>query len=240
MLFACDAGPVKRAGGTPALRNRSVAIDIVLGLLEICFSGALNQGQKRRPRSAVRKTVLSYLSYLSNEKTFVPGSLARPFRKFSSTAKAAPAISPPSWRIKLTCGCGCASGGEEIVAEEDVLAGLDGVGVDFERIGGVFELVGDGYCFRGQFFRFANGDESGVETVGESRGENEAARFDSGDDVYFVAVVVLAEAVDERVETARVLQQSGEVVEKNAGLGVVGNFADQFFEIEHRVFEVVH
>ncbi len=121
-----------------------------------------------------------------------------------------------------------------------MLAGLDGVGVDFERIGGVFELVGDGHRFRGEFFWFANGDESGVEAVGESRGENEAARFDSGDDVYFVAVVVFAEAIDKRVETARVLQQSGEVVEKNAGLGVIGNFADQFFEIAHRVVDICH
>ena len=121
-----------------------------------------------------------------------------------------------------------------------MLAGLYGVGVDFERIGAVFELVGDGHCFRGQLFWFADGDESGVEAVGESRRENKATRFDSGDDVYFVTVVVLAETVDERVEAAWVLQQSGEVVEKNAGLGVIGNFADQFFEIAHRVFHIFH
>jgi len=121
-----------------------------------------------------------------------------------------------------------------------VLAGLYGVGVDFERIAAVFELVGDGHGFRGEFFGFANGDETGVEAIGEGGREDEAAGFDSGDDVDFVAVVVFAEAIYESMKSARILEQSGEVVEKNAGLGVIGNFADQLFEIGHRVFEVVH
>jgi len=121
-----------------------------------------------------------------------------------------------------------------------VLAARYGVGVDFERIAAVFELVGDGHCFSGQLFGFADGDESGIEAVGQSRRENEAARFDSGDDIDFVTLVVLAEAVDERVKAARILQQGGEVVKKNAGFGVIGNFADQFFKIDHRVFQILH
>jgi hypothetical protein len=48
-------GKVRRAGGTPALRNRRVAIDIMLGLLELCVSGASNQSQRRRPEASGTK-----------------------------------------------------------------------------------------------------------------------------------------------------------------------------------------
>jgi len=44
---------------------------------------------------------------------------------------------------QFDCGRGSASGGEQIVAEKDVLSGFHRVGVDFERIVRVFELVGD-------------------------------------------------------------------------------------------------
>jgi len=53
--FACDGGRVKRAGGTPALRNGRVAIDRLLGLREILPFGAhRNKSQKRRPRENKR------------------------------------------------------------------------------------------------------------------------------------------------------------------------------------------
>jgi len=38
-----------------------------------------------------------YLSYASEENTSMPGSFVRPFKKLSSTAKAAPTTFPPSW-----------------------------------------------------------------------------------------------------------------------------------------------
>ena len=163
----------------------------------------------------------------------MPGSLARPLRNVSSTAKAAPATLPPSCWISLIGGCGGAARGEEVVAKQDGLAGLDGVLVEFELVGAVFELVGDGGSFSGKLFWFAHGNETGTQTIGQCGGENEAAGFDAGDDVHFGAVVLFAELVNERMEAGRVFEQGGEVVEQNARLGIIGDFADQSFQVGH-------
>jgi len=98
---------------------------------------------------------------------------------------------------ELGGGEGGAASGEKVVADEDALAGLDSVFVDFEGIGAVFERVrhADGFC--GKFFRFANGNEAGAETVGERGSKNKSASFHASDKVNGVTVVVVAEAIDE-------------------------------------------
>ena len=171
----------------------------------------------------------SYLSYWIREKTSRLGSFLRPLRKVSSTAKAKPSTLPPSSWIELGGGCGGAAGGEQVVADDDAVAGSDGVFVEFERVGAVFEGVGDGARFCGEFFRLSNGDETGAESIGERGREDEAAGFDAGDLVNFVAVVVVAKLVDEIVEALLVFQDRGEVVEQDSGLRVIGHFADQLF-----------
>ncbi len=97
---------------------------------------------------------------------------------------------------ELGCGRGGAAGGEQVVADDDAVAGGDGVFVDFDRVGAVFEGVGDGARFGGQFFRLSNGDEAGAESIGESGSENKATSFDAGDLIDLVAVVVPAELID--------------------------------------------
>src|SRR5204862_2573070 len=87
--------------------------------------------------------------------------------------------------------------------------------------------------FRGKFFRFANGNEAGAEAIGERGREDEAARFHAGDEIDGVAVVMIAEAVDERMEALLVLEKCREVVEKNSRLGIVRHFADQLFQTIH-------
>src|SRR6476646_3045515 len=47
-----------------------------------------------------------------------------------------------------------AAGGEKVVANQHALAGLDGVLVNFERVGSVLERVGHADSFGGKFFRF--------------------------------------------------------------------------------------
>ena len=44
---------------------------------------------------------------------------------------------------QFDCGRGSAAGGKQVVAKKDVLSRFYRVGVDFERIARVFELVGD-------------------------------------------------------------------------------------------------
>ena len=69
-------------------------------------------------------------------------SLLCPFRKSSSIRNASPCSSPPSFRTRLRGG-GCrAAGRQHVVDDQDALAVLDGVFMDLQRIGAVFQLVG--------------------------------------------------------------------------------------------------
>src|ERR1700681_4369917 len=63
-------------------------------------------------------------------------------------------------------GCGGAAGGQQIIADYDAITGLDGVFMDFQRVGAVFQRVRDAGAFGGEFFRFAHWNESGVKTIG--------------------------------------------------------------------------
>src|SRR6266478_3966515 len=127
---------------------------------------------------------------------------------------------------ELYGGGGGASGGEQIVADDDALAGLHAVFVNFERVRAVLERVGNAGGFGGKLLRLANGNKAGAEPIGQSGGENEAARLDSGDDINRVTLVVLAEAVDKEMESLFVFQKRGQVVKENPGLRVIGHFAD--------------
>src|ERR1700733_4571290 len=98
--------------------------------------------------------------------------------------------------------------------------------MDFQLIGTVLELIGNGGRLPRQFCRLAHGDEPGAEAVGQCRGENKSARFDSGDDVDFLPAVVLAELVDQLVKSLSVLEQRGQVVKQDSWLGMIRNFAD--------------
>ncbi len=48
--------------------------------------------------------------------------------------------------------------------------------------------------------------------------------------------VVLAQTVDQGVKAVPVLEQRGQIVEKDAGLRVIRNFANQFLQFIHRRF----
>jgi len=123
-----------------------------------------------------------------------------------------------------------AAGGEEVVDDEDALAGLDGVEMDFEGVGAVLEVVADFGRGGGEFFGLADRDEAGVEAVGERGAEDEAAGFDAEDHVDVFADVVRGEGVDELGEAGFILEQRGDVVEEDAGLGEVGDRADELLE----------
>jgi len=65
--------------------------------------------------------------------------------------------------------------GEQVIDDEDLLSGLDGVGVDLDAVGAVFEGIGEAARRTREFARFADGDEPGGEGLGEGGAENEPA-----------------------------------------------------------------
>ena len=94
----------------------------------------------------------------------------------------------------------------------------------------VLQVVADAGGWRGELLGLAHGDEAGVEAVGQRGAEDEAARLDAEDQVDLLADVVLRQRVDELREAGLVLQQRGDVVEEDAGLGEVGHGADELLQ----------
>src|SRR5579863_5649884 len=94
-------------------------------------------------------------------------------------------------------GGGRASGGEDVVDDQDLLAGNDGVPVNFQRIGAVFERVFDALDGGGQFIRLADGNEAGADGVGEDGSEDEAAGLDANDGGDPGIAIPCAEGIDD-------------------------------------------
>src|SRR4029077_13569043 len=125
-------------------------------------------------------------------------------------------------------GCsGRAAGGEQVVANDDALARLDGVFVDFESVRAVFQGIRDADSFGGELLWLSNGNKTCAKPVRQSGSKNEAARFDPNHHTDGAAAVVLAQPVNQSVKALLVFQQRGQVVKKNARLRVVRHFADQ-------------
>lgn len=148
--------------------------------------------------------------------------------EFDSKAKADRIATEPAH--ELECGFHGAASGEQIIDKQNALAGLDGVEVNFEGVGAVFEIVGDADHGRGQLARLAHGDKAGVEAVGERRAEDEAARFNAENEIDLAFQPVSGHGVGERGKSSGVFEQGGDVVKKYAGLGVIGHGADERFE----------
>ncbi len=126
-----------------------------------------------------------------------------------------------------------AAGGDEVVDQQDPVAGLDRVGMQLDRGAAVFQFVG--FLDRGerQLALLADGHEAHVELVGHDGAEDEAARVQARDHVGTQGPVHVAvhEGIDEHAEHLRVLQQRGDVAELHARRGPVGHGADVLAEV---------
>src|SRR5579875_3701375 len=131
---------------------------------------------------------------------------------------------------ELHSGLHRAAGGEEVVDDDDALAAFYGIGVNFQRVRAVFEVVLNFGRGGGELLRLAHGDEAGVQAVSQRRAEDEAAGLDAENEIDVFADVVLGEGVDELREAVLVLEQRGDVVEQDAGFGEVRDGADELFE----------
>ena len=137
----------------------------------------------------------------------------------------------PAERLDQPAGRGGrAAGGEHVVDDEDLLAGVDRVAVDLELVGAVLELVLLADDRPRQLARLADRHEPGTQAIGDRRGEDEAARLDADDAVDGDVVEAADEVVDRPTEGGRVAEQRCDVAERDAGLGVVGDVSDVLAE----------
>src|SRR5215217_3469207 len=123
-------------------------------------------------------------------------------------------------------GPGGAAGGEDVVDDQDPLAGGDGVGVQLQGGGAVLELVLLGLDLVGQLAGLADGHEAGPEVVGDRRGQDEPAGLDPDHLVDVAPAEMDDRLVDHRREGDLVGQQRGDVLEDDPRLGEVRDVAD--------------
>lgn len=127
-----------------------------------------------------------------------------------------------------SCRAAC---GEKVIDEEDFFAGFDGIGVDFDGVFAVFEGVGHGVDGPGEFAFFTDGDEAGVEDLGDSGGEDEAAGVDADDFVDFFALGGIGKELKGGFEEGGVSEDGGDVLEEDSGLGEIGDVPDGGVEV---------
>ena len=119
-----------------------------------------------------------------------------------------------------------AAGGQQVVDDQDALAGGDGVAVDLEGVRAVLERVLDGDRLGRELAELADRHEAGVELVGHRRAEDEPARLHPDDDVDPHAGERLEHEVDGFLVCGGVLEQGRDVVEEDPWLREIGDLAD--------------
>src|SRR5580704_15078996 len=119
------------------------------------------------------------------------------------------------------------AGRQQIVDEDHILAGLNRIEMNFQRIGAVFQVVSHASHGRRQLARLAYRYKSRIETISERRAEDEAASLDAEDEVDIFADVMRGQGINHLREANPVFQQRRDVVKEDARLGEVGYGADE-------------
>src|SRR5918994_2913474 len=141
---------------------------------------------------------------------------------------------------ELAHGAGGTAGGEEVVGHEDAGAFRDGVGVGFQGVRTVLQVVGGGDGIARQLVGFAGEDEAFLGAVGEGRSEHEAAGFCGEYAVVVDAFRGRGQGVYGGVEGAAVLYQGGYVLEGYARAREVRDRVDVGFDLSGDVGGVRH
>src|SRR5205807_10037813 len=117
---------------------------------------------------------------------------------------------------------GRASRRKHVIHDQDALAGLDRILVNFEDIGAVLERIFHAFAGSRQFLRFPYRNKPDAERVGESGSENKAPGFNAQHQVGTGGLVMVLQSVDDALESAADLEQRRDVVEIDAWLREVG------------------
>ncbi len=148
-------------------------------------------------------------------------SFLRPPRKLSSMMQAAGHDVAADLAAKVDRRRHGAAGREQIVEHGDALSGLDRIGLNLDRVGAVFEVVGEGHGGARQLAALPDHDEAAIEAVGQGRGDEKAARFDADENLRPVRPQRIAKLMHRLVPGAGMREQRRDVVEH--GCRVSGN-----------------
>lgn len=124
-----------------------------------------------------------------------------------------------------------AAGGEQVVEDDDPLTRGDGVRLDLEDVAAVLERILVGYRRPRQLAALAHHDEAETELEGQGRGDEEAARFDAGEEVGLMAADRLGQPAHGDRPGIGVGEEGGYVVEQDPRLGKIGDAADMVLDV---------
>src|SRR3989440_3675402 len=119
------------------------------------------------------------------------------------------------------------TGGEKVVDDRHFLAPMHRIDVRLEGPLPVFERVLDAVGLVGQLPQLADGRQSYLESIGQRPSEEEAAGLDGEDALESTATKPRLHRVEHRLQCRRIAEHRRDVLEDNAGLGEIGDFADQ-------------
>ena len=101
--------------------------------------------------------------------------------------------------------------GQQIIDQQYVTSRLDAVDVNFQRVGAIFQFVMEGVRIEGQFSRFTNRYEPGIQLQSERRGKNKPSGLGGGDQMNFPIAVVVRQALHCRPQGSRGGEHRGDV-----------------------------
>lgn len=124
-----------------------------------------------------------------------------------------------------------AAGGKQVIDEDDALAGLYRVDMDFKLVSAVLEFVAHLRFTCGKLSGLADGHKASREGLGHGGAEDEAAGFGSGDEVYVLAPKRVDHKLDRECEAGGVSKQGREVAEHDTGFGEIRDITDEGAEV---------
>ena len=127
---------------------------------------------------------------------------------------------------------GGATGGDEVVDQEDACARGNGILVDLDRIDAVFEAVVLANGPPRQLALLADRDEAAPEFMGDGAAQDETAGLDAHDEIDPRGQERQHQPVDRGAQAHRIGDQRGDVAELDARLRVIGNRADQRTQVD--------
>src|SRR6185503_644469 len=130
---------------------------------------------------------------------------------------------------KIDNRAGGATSGEEIVRDDDAMTIADRVAMDLQGVLTILKIVRNRCALSRQLAWLAHRHKPCPEVISERGRKDKSARFDSDYRINFLPFKLRRERVDRVAQSFRMLEQSGDVIKIDAGLGKVRHFADQRF-----------
>jgi hypothetical protein len=119
----------------------------------------------------------------------------------------------------------------KIIDNQDALAFLHRICVDFDSVGAILERILLPDRLPRQLALFADRHEPAAQSVGDSTAKNKSARFDPRHSVDRQRPERLRQLRDRRLEALRVAEQRGDIPEHDPGLRVIRDRPDQVLQV---------